>query len=121
MPKPLSRDKSDQSETSRAFEREAAPKRSRALRAAVLFGVVATALVIREAAALTQPNLIWPDEVFQTIEPAHRLIYGSGLMSWEWIVGIRSWLVPAMFAPLFLVARALQLGPGGPLLRSAPR
>ena len=78
-----------------------------------LTGVLLLAAALRIAAAATQPNIIWPDEVFQTVEPAHRLVYGSGLMSWEWIVGIRSWLVPALFAPLLVLARTLQLGPGG--------
>jgi phosphatidylinositol glycan class B len=46
------------------------------------------------------PNSIYPDEIFQVTDPAHRLAFGTGLMSWEWYVGIRSWLLPAVMAVL---------------------
>ncbi|MGE0668694.1 MAG: hypothetical protein AB7O49_19230 [Sphingomonadales bacterium] len=61
---------------------------------------LAAAFAIRLAVHYLAPNIIYPDEIFQTTEPAHRLAFGSGLMSWEWHVGIRSWLLPALFAAL---------------------
>jgi GPI mannosyltransferase 3 len=44
------------------------------------------------------PNLIHPDEIFQTLEPAHHLAYGYGVVTWEWREGIRSWVFPAFLA-----------------------
>jgi hypothetical protein len=38
------------------------------------------------------------DEIFQTQEPAHRLAYGYGVVTWEWRRGIRSWVFPAFLA-----------------------
>lgn len=43
-------------------------------------------------------NLAHPDEIFQTQEPAHRLAYGYGVVTWEWREGIRSWVFPAFLA-----------------------
>lgn len=45
-----------------------------------------------------QPNIVWPDEIYQVVEPAHRLVYGTGLTAWEYVVGMRSWLFPGMVA-----------------------
>jgi GPI mannosyltransferase 3 len=44
------------------------------------------------------PNLIHPDEIFETLEPAHHLAYGYGVVTWEWREGIRSWVFPAFLA-----------------------
>lgn len=38
------------------------------------------------------------DEIFQYIEPAHRLVTGYGIETWEWREGIRSYFVPVLFA-----------------------
>jgi hypothetical protein len=38
------------------------------------------------------------DEIFQTQEPAHRLAYGYGVVTWEWRRGIRSSVFPAFLA-----------------------
>ena len=38
------------------------------------------------------------DEVMQYLEPAHRLIFGSGVTYWEFFYGARAWLVPGMVA-----------------------
>ncbi len=37
---------------------------------------------------------IHPDEYFQYIEPAWRHLHGYGWPSWEWQVGLRSWVLP---------------------------
>jgi len=50
--------------------------------------------------AITFPNIYNPDEVFQTLEPGHRLATGWGIVTWEWRAGIRSWLVPGILAGL---------------------
>ena len=45
-----------------------------------------------------------PDEALQYIEQAHRLVFGYGVVPWEFRYDIRSWLIP------LLVAGPMQLG-----------
>jgi hypothetical protein len=56
------------------------------------------ALALRIGLATGSPNIFFPDEIFQTLEPAHRLVYGYGVISWEWRLGIRSWVFPTFLA-----------------------
>lgn len=62
--------------------------------------VLAAAFTLRLAVYFLLPNIVYPDEIFQVTEPAHRLAFGTGLMSWEWHVGIRSWLLPGALSAL---------------------
>jgi hypothetical protein len=62
---------------------------------AVLLG---SAFALRIGLAAASPNIFFPDEIFQTLEPAHRLVYGYGVISWEWRLGIRSWVFPIFLA-----------------------
>ncbi len=78
-----------------------------------LTAILVIALTLRILSAWRLPNIIWADEIFQTVEPAHRLLTGTGMMSWEWVVGIRSWLIPGLIAPVLWLADALGLGPRG--------
>jgi hypothetical protein len=57
------------------------------------------------------PNLGYPDETFQYLEQAHRLVYGTGLVPWEFVTGIRSWLLPGLIAPGMAITRLLGAGP----------
>jgi hypothetical protein len=50
------------------------------------------------------------DEIFQTLEPAHRLAFGFGVISWEWRDGVRSWVFPAILA--VLMRATAWTGPG---------
>jgi hypothetical protein len=56
------------------------------------------ALALRIGLAVGRPNIFFPDEIFQTLEPAHRLVFGYGVISWEWRLGIRSWVFPTFLA-----------------------
>jgi GPI mannosyltransferase 3 len=68
------------------------------------------ALLLRVGVAMRVPSLVHVDEVFQTQEPAHRLAYGYGVVTWEWREGVRSWVFPAFLAG---VMRATDwMGPG---------
>ena len=51
------------------------------------------------------------DEIFQTSEQAHRLVYGSGLIPWEFQLGMRSWLLPGIIAALMELSRIVGDGP----------
>jgi len=39
-----------------------------------------------------------PDEIFQYLEQAHRIVFGYGIVPWEYRAGMRSWLVPLALA-----------------------
>ncbi|HEU0156813.1 MAG TPA: hypothetical protein VFQ82_12135 [Stellaceae bacterium] len=67
------------------------------------------------------PGINHPDEVFQTIEPAHRLVYGTGLVPWEFVYGTRSWVLPGVLAGFMELAKLLGYGPRlyNPLIGSA--
>ena len=56
------------------------------------------AAAIRLAVYLLLPNVVWLDEIYQVLEPAHRLVFGTGVTPWEWQVGMRSWLFPGIIA-----------------------
>nr|WP_283949722.1 hypothetical protein [Limobrevibacterium gyesilva] len=60
--------------------------------------VLGVALGLRLWVVLTHTYIIFQDETFQYLEQAHRLAFGSGVVPWEFIDGIRSWLLPGMIA-----------------------
>ena len=55
------------------------------------------------------PAYAHPDEIFQHIEQAHRLVTGYGLIPWEYRDGIRSWFLPMLLSPLIWVHDLLGL------------
>ena len=62
-----------------------------------LAAIVLLAAVIRLPLAFW-PNFHHPDEIFQYLEPAWRMLGHDGIVSWEWREGMRSWLLPGMMA-----------------------
>lgn len=76
-----------------------------------LAALVAVAILLRLQPVLVEPSAVWPDEIFQTAEPAHRLVYGSGLVAWEFQLGVRSWLLPGLIAGLMELSRIIGDGP----------
>jgi hypothetical protein len=69
------------------------------------------AIVLRLVPTWFLPSVEHPDEIFQATEQAHRLVYGSGLVPWEFRLGARSWLLPGVIAGLMQSARLLGDGP----------
>lgn len=49
-----------------------------------------------------------PDELFQSAEVAHRLVFGTGHLSWEWSSNLRSYLHPLFLALPLVLLRPLQ-------------
>ncbi len=82
----------------------------------VLIGLLAFAFLVRLAAILAFPSLDHPDENFQVFEQAHRLAFGYGIKPWEFVTGIRSPLLPAVFAVVFRLSAPLVGGPQGYLI-----
>lgn len=64
---------------------------------------------LRAALALNTLSIDDPDEVFQYLEPAHRLVFKWGFVPWEYQYGIRSWIIPGFVAGILQGLRALGL------------
>ena len=72
--------------------------------------VLALAFAVRAGVALSGDFVLHPDEIMQYLEPAHRLVFGSGVTYWEYFYGARSWLVPGCVAAVLALFDALGLG-----------
>jgi phosphatidylinositol glycan class B len=66
----------------------------------VLAASIALGTAYRLWVAFTDDGIFWPDEIFQSLEPAHRLVFGYGLVPWEFIDGARNWALPGFVAAL---------------------
>jgi GPI mannosyltransferase 3 len=84
---------------------------TRATRHWGLGAIVLLAAALRLIPVLFVPSLNYPDEIFQVTEQAHRLVYGTGLVPWEFQLGIRSWILPGLVAGLMEIARLAGDGP----------
>ena len=60
--------------------------------------LLALALAARIALALNTDSIVHPDEIFQYLEQGHRLAFGNGLIPWEYVYGMRSWMIPGFIA-----------------------
>ncbi|HYC95581.1 MAG TPA: hypothetical protein VEB39_07780, partial [Sphingomicrobium sp.] len=60
-----------------------------------------------------------PDEIIQYLEQAHRIVFGYGVVPWEFREFIRSWLIPLMLVPPMQLGEWLD--PGGTLYLVLPR
>ncbi|MBT8467716.1 MAG: hypothetical protein KJN97_03110, partial [Deltaproteobacteria bacterium] len=66
-----------------------------------LWTIVFVGLVARVASWWFQGGFHYPDEIFQQVEPAHHLRTGVAWLPWEFTRGLRSWLLPAVYAAQF--------------------
>jgi hypothetical protein len=76
-----------------------------------LVGLVLLAIGLRLMPVVFVPSINWEDEIFQATEPAHRLVFGYGIVPWEFQLGMRSWLLPGVIAALMQAARIAGDGP----------
>ncbi len=86
-----------------------APLNERTLARALLWSALAAGAVLRVHLALTDDGLYWPDEIYQGLEPAHRLVFGYGLRAWEFIDGARTFAVPGVAALVMKISSLLGL------------
>ena len=65
---------------------------------AVLLVSLALGFALRAQIVFSDDGINWPDEIYQSFEPAHRLVFGHGLVAWEFLEGARTWAVPGFVA-----------------------
>jgi hypothetical protein len=63
--------------------------------------------------ALSTATFFQPDEFYQSLEVAHRFVFGYGYLTWEWKERIRSFAHPAIYAFAFYVVDVLGLASWG--------
>ena len=90
-----------------------AAREDAALLGALLAARAANALLLRTAFA--------PDEYWQALEPAHRLAFGRGALTWDFRARIRGWLCPTVFAGAYRLAALLGGGLQASAVLAAPR
>jgi hypothetical protein len=72
-----------------------------------LAGVVVAAVAFRVVLGVGNHGMYWPDEIYQSLEPAHGLVFGEGLLPWEYVDGARTWVLPGLLAALLGVTAAV--------------
>ena len=82
----------------------------RLMTAGGLLCLVVLGVGLRLVPTVIVPSINWGDEIFQTVEPAHRLVFGYGLVPWEFQLGMRFWLLPGTIAGLMEIARIIEIG-----------
>ena len=71
------------------------------------WSVLLAASALRLWLALEDHSIYWPDEIYQSLEQAHRLAFGYGFIPWEFRDGARNWILPGALAGLWRVAALL--------------
>lgn len=65
--------------------------------AACVAGILLFGIILRGAATLPVA-MHHPDEIIQYLEQAHRLVFGYGVVPWEYRYGMRQWLMPLLLS-----------------------
>jgi hypothetical protein len=84
---------------------------SRSAEAAIFAGILVLALALRVGSAVFLRNYSNTDEVYQYLEPAHRLVFGYGIVAWEFREGLRSWIISGFIAGIMRAAATLSDDP----------
>ncbi|KAH7107666.1 Alg9-like mannosyltransferase family-domain-containing protein [Auriculariales sp. MPI-PUGE-AT-0066] len=66
---------------------------------------------LRVSIAVLTRTFFQPDEFFQSLEVAHRVVFGYGHFTWEWLaqVPIRSVAFPLLYSPAFYIVKWFHL------------
>ncbi|KAF9802934.1 hypothetical protein SFRURICE_015531 [Spodoptera frugiperda] len=67
--------------------------------------VVSVILFVRLLSVFLVQTWYVPDEYWQTLEVAHKQVFGYGALTWEWQQGIRSYLYPSVVAGLYTLLK----------------
>jgi hypothetical protein len=65
--------------------------------------IIIVGLLVRIGFICISNHIYYPDELYQSIEQSFRLVHGYGIVPWDVVYGIRSYLLPVLLAiPLFI-------------------
>ena len=76
-----------------------------------LWTLLAAGLALRLIGGLSSDWIYREDEVMQYLEPAHRLLFGSGFLTWEQRYGVRNLLTAAPAMGLMTLCDSIGRGP----------
>jgi phosphatidylinositol glycan class B len=71
--------------------------------------------ILRILNALTINTFFQADEYWQSLEPAHKFVFGYGSLTWEWEQGLRGFLHPFLFSLIYKISDIFDLGELGVL------
>ena len=71
--------------------------------------VFAACVLFRVVNALCVRTFFSADEYWQSVEVAHKLVFGYGHLTWEWSHGLRGYLHPLIFAIPYKIAQTIGL------------
>ncbi|XP_005178616.2 GPI mannosyltransferase 3 isoform X1 [Musca domestica] len=66
-------------------------------------------LAVRTASVFVVKTFYVPDEYWQSLEVAHKITFGYGYLTWEWVEGIRSYIYPVIIAGIYKILALLSL------------
>lgn len=75
----------------------------------LIFWIVALAALLRVPTAFVE-MFHHPDEIWQYLEPAYGIVTGRSVVTWEYRAGMRSWLIPSIFAAPIWIGKAIAPG-----------
>lgn len=80
-----------------------------------------TSVVLRVSMAVLTRTFFQPDEFFQSLEVAHRSVFGYGHLTWEWLaqVPVRSAFFPLLYMPVYYTLKLAHLDNSPLLVRVA--
>jgi hypothetical protein len=78
---------------------------------ALLAAILAVGAALRIWLSFNDDGIFWPDEIYQSLEPAHHWVFGTGILPWEFIQGARNWAFPATIAALLKLSSLMSTDP----------
>lgn len=66
-------------------------------------------LCIRLLSVFLVQTCFVPDEYWQSLEVAHKFVFGYGHLTWEWTQGIRSYFHPLIITVFYKIVQILSL------------
>ncbi len=85
------------------------PERDRQTGLVILAAVLLAGGILRLWLGLHLDDMYFPDEHYKSLEQAHRLVFGYGIVPWEFVEGATNWAWPATVALIFKVASLVGL------------
>jgi hypothetical protein len=94
-------------------------ERARSIGYLLLVAALSAGAGLRAWLSFHDDGIYWPDEIYQSLEPAHRLVFGYGLIAWEFVQGARSWALPGIIAAVLKLCDRLGLSEPGQYVHAA--